>query len=57
MYLNIRRGCGASCQERLCCILLSGEVVVNFNVSRGCGVSLSGEIMVYINIRRSCGVS
>ena len=56
MYLNVRRGCGASCQERLCCILISGEVAVNFNVSRGCGVSLSGEVMVYINIR-SCGVS
>ena len=44
---------------------MSGEVVVNFNVSRGCGVSvrrgygivMSEEVMVYLNVRRSCGVS
>jgi hypothetical protein len=40
---------------------MSGEVVVNFNVSRGCGVSvrrgygivMSEEVMVYLNVRRS----
>jgi hypothetical protein len=49
VYLNVRRSCGVSyCQERLWCILMSGEVVVYLNVRIGHGVSY---------VRRGYGVS